>query len=518
MLVEVDKMFRNGKIYTMVDEKDIADSFCVKNGRIVKVGTQASMKGIEAREEIDLDGKVVLPGFIDCHQHALEYANTKQEVDLREANSKQELLELLQKRVKQTPDGQWIKGSGFDHEKFPDKSLPTAAELDQITTKHPIIISRYCVHYHVANSLAMRLAGIQNRESGLLKETEVKPVMCLVPPMLPTIDMKKNALQKTIASMNECGITGIHVIGASISNVSEYLNVYQEMEEEKRLHVRIYFCPDEYPVFGMKTGFGNSKIRYGFYKIFVDGSLGPRTAALSEPYSDDPANLGIMTNTAEEVKQKCKKAYDMGLQIGIHAIGDRGIEAAVDAMEACYLENPKKDPRFRLIHGMCMRQDLIERIKKLPIIVDIQPGFTSNNNIWWSENRLGKQRIKYAYAWKTLIQNGIMLTGSSDSPVENFSPLLGVYSVVCRQDRTGMPKEGWMPQERVSVFEAISMYTKNAAYASYEEKDKGTIEEGKLADFVVLKENPFTIDPAKIKDITVLETFLDGKSVYRKEE
>lgn len=518
MIAKADKKYIHGRIYTIKAEGDCEEAFCIKDGKILAVGTAEELEEFDADEIIDLKGKTVLPGFIDCHQHALEYAKTKVEVNLRNTVTKEELLKELKKRVNVTKTGRWIKGSGFDHEKFPDKQLPTAAELDAVSMEHPIVISRYCVHYHVANTLAMKLAGIEGNTSGLLMEDAVLPVMEQIPDMLPTDEDKKDAMKKAIYEMNSYGITGIHATEASIYKVKEYLNIYQDLEAEGQLNMRVYFCPDSYPVFGMKTGFGNEKIRYGFYKMFTDGSLGPRTAALSEPYSDMPENLGIMTSSPDEIRKKCKKAYDMGLQVGIHAIGDKGIEAAVDAMEACYYENPRKDPRFRLIHGMCMRPDLIERIKKLPIIIDIQPSFTSNHNIWWSEDRLGPKRIQYAYAWKTLIDEGIVLTGSSDTPVENFSPLLGIYSVVYRQDRTGKPEGGWMPKERVSVYEAICMYTKNAAYSSYEEDIKGTLEAGKLADFVILEKNPFTAKGLELKDIQVLETCLGGRIVYKNKE
>lgn len=517
MELQADKKYYNGRIYTLESEGECYESMCVRGGKILAIGSKEELADIAAKETIDLNGKTVLPGFIDCHQHTLEYSRTKAEVNLREARSVEEVLDALKERAEVTPKGVWIKGSGFDHEKFPDKRFPTAKDLDAVSVDHPILISRYCVHFHVANSLAMDMSGVKGKESGLFRETQVRPIMEQIPDLLPTEQDKMEGIYKSIKEMNGCGITGIHAIEASISNVKEYLNIYQELEKKGRLNARVYFCPDSYPVWGMKTGFGNEKIKYGFYKMFVDGSLGPRTAALTEPYSDMPDTMGVMTYTPEQVKAYCKKAYDMGLQVGIHAIGDRGIEAAVDAIEECCKANPRPDSRFRLIHGICMRKDLIERIARLPIIVDIQPSFTSNNNIWWSDDRLGPERVKYAYAWKTLINAGIVLTGSSDAPVENFAPLLGVYSVVCRQDRTGKPDGGWMPQERVSVYEALCMYTKNAAYASYEEDIKGTLLPGKLADYVILEEDPFAVDKLHIKDIKVLETCLSGVTVYRAE-
>ncbi len=517
MLFKADKKYMNGKIYSIRREDECFQAFCVKDGKFLAAGTNAQLADIPADEVIDLQGKCVLPGFIDCHQHTLEYAKTQVEVDLRAASSKEELLKVLKARAKRSKPGQWIKGSGFDHEKFPDKQLPTAQDLDAVSRVNPIIISRYCVHFHVANTLAMTMAGITDNPAGLLKESAVTPVMDIIPDLLLSDEDKKDGVEKAIAQMNSCGITGIHATEATISRVKEYLNVYQDLEAEGRLGARVYFCPDDYPGFGMKTGFGNEKIRYGFYKMFADGSLGPRTAALTQCYSDMPGNFGILTNSQEQVMEKMKKACAMGLQVGIHAIGDKGIEVAVTAMEECCRTYPEKDMRFRLIHGMCMRPDLIERIRKLPVIIDIQPGFTSNKNIWWSEDRLGPERVKYAYAWKTLIDRGILLTGSSDTPVENFAPLHGIYSVVCRQDLTGKPEGGWMPWERVSVYEAICMYTKNAAFASFEDDIKGTIEPGKLADYVILGKDPFEVSGLALRDIPVLETCLGGIAVYKRQ-
>lgn len=526
------KVFVNGIIHTMKSEGDVVEAVAIRDGKFVFTGTTSEALAIQCDEIVDLQGKCVFPGFIDCHQHTLAYARTTKEVDLSQTKSVEDVLRLLKERAKITPKGQWIKGSGFNHEQFDQVRIPTKDELDGISTEHPILISRYCMHIHVANSMALKIAGINEdfvpevpnsvekdengRINGVLRESGVTPVLKSIPDMLPTYESKKDAMSDACKDMSSHGITGIHPIQGKFVDADEYLCIYQDLESEGRLPLRVYISFDEYPSFNMKTGFGNEKIRYGFYKIYSDGSLGSRNAALAEPYSDAPNTCGLLNHTPEEIYEKMKKAYDMDLQIGIHAIGDKGIEIATDAMEKCYYDNPKPNVRFRLIHGIVMRKDLIERLKKLPVIIDIQPRFMSNYNIWWSEDRLGSERVKYAYAWKTLINEGFILTGSSDSPVEPYDPFLGVYSVVCRQDLNGEPKEGWYPNERVSVYEALLMYTKNAAYASYEEEIKGTIEKGKLADMVVVDNDPFMIEPARIKDIKVLQTYLGGKKVFEK--
>lgn len=516
MSIRTDRKYINGKIYTLRSEGECFWGFCVSGGRFSAVFNREEADNYTAAETIDLQGKTVLPGFIDCHQHTLEYAKTLMEVNLRDASTKEELLAKISEKALHTPAGEWIKGSGFDHEKFPDKAFPTAAELDKAAPHNPVVISRYCVHFHVANTMAMKLAGVEGKPLGLLRESEVTPVMNIIPDMLSDSKKRRESMKAVMHELNSCGITGIHATEAPISKVYEDFGLYQELAENGELTVRVYYCPASLPNPNMKTGFGNDMIKLGFYKMFADGSLGPRTAALSEPYSDMPESKGVL-NDPEQIRRDMKIAYDSGMQIGIHAIGDKGIETALDSMELCYNANPRPDPRFRIIHGMCMRPDLLKRAKALNAIVDIQPGFTSNNNIWWSDDRLGPKRISYAYAWKTLIDAGLTLTGSSDSPVEDFSPLLGIYSVVCRRDRKGLPEKGWMPWECVSVYEAACMYTKNAAYSSYEEKLKGTIETGKLADYVILAEDIFNIDPMKIRHVAVCETCMGGKTVYRKD-
>lgn len=532
--IVADTVYINGKIYTMEQEGQMVEAVAVRDGKIVFTGTCANAAPIVREHTVDLGGKTVLPGFIDCHQHTLAYARTTREVDLSGTKSVEEVLRRLRERAKVTPEGQWIKGSGFNHEEFEEIRLPEREELDGVSDRHPILISRYCMHVHVANTRALAAAGIDEnyepevkgsaergrdgRLNGILRESAVTPVLHSIPDMLPTDEDKKDALYEVFQDMNRYGITGIHPIQGKFVDADEYLNLYQDLEKEGRLPLRVYISFDEFPSFHMKTGFGNEKIRYGFYKIYSDGSLGSRNAALREPYSDSPGTCGLLNHSPEEIKAMFHKAYDRDLQIGIHAIGDRGVEIALDAMEECYRENPKPDVRFRLIHAIVLRKDLIERIKRLPVIVDIQPRFTSNYNIWWSEDRLGPERIRYAYAWNTLIREGIMLTGSSDSPVEPYDPLLGVYSIVCRQDLEGKPEGGWYPEERVSVYDALCLYTKNAAYSSYEEDIKGTITTGKLADFVVLEEDPFQVEPRKIKDIQVLQTYLSGQKVYDRSE
>ena len=524
-----DKCFINGRIYSMEEEGDYFEAMAIRDGKIVKTGTTEEISSFAYDEIVDLKEKVVLPGFIDTHQHILSYAEGLQTVNLRGAKTFLEVRDRLLERVKTTPKGQWVKGTKFNHEDWDLPVIPTKEELDAISSEHPILISRYCMHVHVANSLALELASIRKdfkpsaensveldesgNPTGILWENAVTPLLKVIPDPLETYEEKKNAVKDALRDMSTYGITGVTPIQGKFCDAMEYIGMYQDLEKEGELPLRVYMAFDEYPSFGMKTGFGSDMIKYGFYKIYSDGSLGSRAAKLFEPYSDMPSATGVLNYSQEEISEMVRKAYSMDLQIEIHAIGDKGLDIALNVIEEVYYKNPKSDYRFRLIHTMVLNEDLIGRLKGLPVVLDIQPKFVSSN-VKWSALRLGKERAKLSYPWRRLIDEGLILTGGSDSPVEPYNPLLGIYAVVTRKDLEGCPPEGYYPEQCVTVYEAISMYTKNAAYASFEENLKGCISVGKLADFIILDSDPFSIEHALLKNITVEKTYLAGKEVF----
>ncbi len=524
-----EKKFLNGIIYSMAKKGENFEAFAIRDGRIVAVGTNEEIMKIEAAETIDLKLKTVLPGFIDTHQHVLSYTEGLQAVNLRECKSYEEVRKKLEDRAKITPEGKWIKGTSFNHEQWENPVLPTRKDLDDITTKHPILISRYCMHVHVANSPALKAGGIsrdfiptaensveideKGEPTGVLWENSVTPILNAIPNPLPTFEDKKEAVRKVCEDMSSYGITGVTPIQGKFCDAIENIGIYQDLEKEGRLPVRVYVSFDEFPPFGMKSGFGNEMVKYGFYKIYSDGSLGSRAAKLFEPYSDMPEKTGVLNYTQEQITEMVREAYGKDLQIAIHAIGDKGLDIALKAIEEVYYANPKPNQRFRIIHVMVVNKDLIERMKKLPMVLDIQPKFVSSN-VKWSEERLGKERAKLAYPWRTLLNEGFIITGSSDCPVEPYNPFLGIYGIVTRKDLEGYPEQGWYAEQRVTVYEAIEMYTKNAAYASFEEDLKGTISTGKLADFIILDRNPFDIAPDELKSVKVERTFLGGKEVF----
>lgn len=523
-----EKIYINGNVYTMENEAEKVQAFAVRDGKFIAVGTNEEISKICCEESVDLNGKTVLPGFIDAHIHLLAYGAGLLSVDLRNAESIVDVTEAIKKRVSVTSDGEWVRGLNFDQERFKEGRMPTKEDLDKISVNHPILISRYCQHIHVANTVALRMAGIdretakkdslcktdENGEpNGILWDTAVEPVLKLIPNPIATYESKKEAAKAVCHDMAKYGITSAHTVRGRHVDLDEYLNIYQDLEDAGQLPVRIYASFDEFPNLPMRTGLGNDKVKYGYYKIYVDGSLGGRGAYFTNPYSDDPNAYGAMIHTEEEIDALVKRANDMGLQIGVHCIGDKAIECVVSAIEKAYAENPRPDARFRLIHVLGINKELIERCKKLPIMFDVQPKFLSSD-VHWAEDRLGPERSKYGFAWKKLIDAGFVVTGSSDCPVEPYNPFLGIYAAVTRQDLEGWPEGGWYPENKLSVYEALCLYTKNGAYASFEEKIKGTITAGKLADFIITDKDPYRVKESELKNIHVLKTYLGGNITF----
>lgn len=524
----------NGKIYTMKAQGDVCSAFVVENGRFLFCGTDQEARLIaKGGDVVDLHQAPILPGMIDTHQHLFAYARDRLKLDLKKADSLEGLLEQIRRRAEKTPDGQWILGVGFDHERFNDRrELPTKEELDRVCPNNPLMITRYCLHVNVANTLALKAGGIgpgfqpkvagtvefgpDGQPTGTLRDAAAADVAALIPDPLATLEGKKDAVEAACRELNSHGLTGVHAIQGLHCNLPEYTDVYQDLADEGRLTARVFLGFDRLPGCSIRTGLGDEMVKYGFYKLYVDGNMGGRTALLTAPYEDDPGTCGIPNYTQEELDAQVKRAYDLHIQVGAHVIGDRAAEMLTTAIERARADRPNTDPRcFRMIHMSLLNKSVVDRIAKLPVVVDIQPMFVSTN-VRWSESRVGHERAKFHYCWRTLLDHGMILTAGSDSPCESYDPMHGVYAIVTRRGMDGYPQNGWFPEERVTVYEAVSMYTCNAAYVSYEEEIKGTIEPGKLADFVILNSDIFQTEPEKIKDILVNKTYLGGKLVYER--
>ena len=540
----LDTLFVNGKIYTLREKSDFAEALGIKNGRIQFIGSNREAELLAAEKTIDLEGKTLIPGMGDSHLHLFAYCKNQTAVNLENVRSIDELLAVMRKKAASTPKGKWIKGAGFDQTKFIENRMPTREDLDKISTDHPIVIRRCCLHTMIANSPAILLAGVDRamavQSDGLIEVDENKvPTGVfhekstivfdeIVPDILADPAEKRKILLEVLGDMVSKGITSINTYAAKIWNYEEDILTYRELEEEGLLPLRVIVSLDtlfENEVLSQsslqKDPF--AKVKYGSYKLFTDGSLGAKSAALQEPYSDDSGNCGILVDK-DKLYHDLYTAYGKGLQPAIHAIGDRALEITLDTIEAVLKNSggsvqPGGDKRlpFRIIHAQLVTPAQLERMKKLPIILDIQPVFLCTD-LYWIESSIGNKRIKNAYLWKSMSDAGLMMAGGSDCPVESYDPIKGIYAAVTRQDINGFPSGGWEPDEKLSVYEALCLFTKNIAYTTGDEDVLGTIEKNKFADLVVLDHDPFTVTAEELKEIKVLKTFVAGEMVFDRKQ
>lgn len=546
MKKKADTMIRNAKIYTMAEEGQTAQCLVMRDGFFCYVGDEAGALEYSCSKTLDMDGKTILPGLGDSHLHLYAYCQNQTTVPLEETRSINQLKEVLMEKAGETSEGKWIKGTGFDQTKFEENRMPCSKDLDEVSGQHPIVIRRCCLHVMIANHKAMELAGItkemaeasgglieldkEGNLTGIFREAATQVFDDIVPDPLEDPALKKEILVRVLKSMAARGVTSIHTFAAHIWNYYEDLETYQMLQEEGLLPIRVQVSLDTFfqPSPEEKRQDPRERVRSGAYKIFTDGSLGSRSAALREEYSDDPGNYGVMPDP-EELREKLEECLVRNLQPAIHAIGDKALDITLDAIEALLEKHPlpekeegsltKIDSRLpiRLIHAQFTRPDQIRRMKALPVALDVQPVFLMTD-LHWIEDRLGKERINHTYLWRTLMEEGLILTGGSDCPVETWDPFMGIYAAVTRQDPEGNPPGGWKPDERVSIYQAISMFTKNIPIASREQEWMGTIETGKFGDWVVLDQDPFQIPAERLKDIRVLRTFVGGEQVFCLEE
>ena len=538
----LDKLFINGEIYSMKKEGEKFQSLGVKDGKITFLGTDEEAKNVTSKELIDLKGKMMIPGMADAHLHLYAYCQNLTFVDLSKVHNINEMINLMKEKVKNVKKGDWVKGVNFDQSKWKENRFPTLEEMDSISKDNPVIIKRCCLHAVVANSKALKIAGIgknyqagsggiveldkDSMPNGILREQSTKVFDDILPDPLKDIEVQKKIMQDVLNDMSSKGITTIHTYAAKIWQYNEDINIYKNFEKEGKLPLRVTVCIDELfePEILTEEKLNNPyrKVQLGAYKIFSDGSMGSRSAALKKPYSDDPQNSGFMLFTQEELNNKILTGYEHGLQPAIHAIGDRALDMTLAAIEYTLKttkekgmtdEEQKNRLPFRIIHVQMIDDDLLERMKKLPLVLDIQPIFLCTD-LHWIEDRIGKERLKGSFALKTMEKAGLIQTGGSDCPVETYEPLKGIYAAVTRQDMEGYPIEGFLPEERLSVYEALCMYTKNVPYATGQESVLGTLEIGKFADLTVLEKNLFKIDKKEIKDVKVEQTYVAGNSVF----
>ena len=530
----LDTLLRNGVCYTMTAEGEAVEAIGIKDGLIVFAGSNASASEYRSKRTIDLNGRIVIPGMADAHMHMYAHCQNLALVDLHEVRSMDEMIHILKEKSLETPEGNWIKGVNFDQSKFIENRFPTKDDLDKVSSKHPIVIKRCCLHAVVANTLALETVGVVNgydpgeggiveidalgHPSGILREQSTKVFDEIMPDPLADETAKRRIMKDVFHDMSSKGITTIHTYAAKIWRYDEDIELYREFQESGELPVRVTVCMDELfdkeNVSVEELSNPHRLVQQGAYKLFTDGSLGSRSAALKEPYTDDPDNRGFVVCSQETLNEKVLIAYKKGLQPAIHAIGDAALDMTLAAIEKC-LEQVDSAGRlpFRIIHVQMIDDELMKRMKRLPVVLDIQPVFLCTD-LHWIEDRIGPERLKSSYCWKRFVDEGFIQTGGSDCPVESYDPMKGIFAAVARTDMQGHPQGGFLPGECLSMYEAISLFTKNPHYATGQQEMLGTLEVGKFADLVVLDRDPFTMAVEELLNISVEKTFIAGRQVY----
>jgi predicted amidohydrolase YtcJ len=533
-----DLVLLNGNIITVNEDQPEAEAVAIRGERIVKVGDNEEVKKLvgEGTKVIDLGGKTVVPGLIDAHLHFMSYGNTKRMLDLVGTESKKDIQKLVADKVKSVSRGKWIMGRGWDQNDWPERErrFPSRYDLDKVARRNPVVLTRIDGHAYWVNSVVIKMAGITKNTPDppggkILRDEKGEPTgvfvdaaMGLVNSFVPRLTYEDRREDALIA-MKEClslGLTSIHDPGVGLEEIKVYKDLIDSGEFDFRAYVMIdgfTEAEEHYLKIGPEVGYGGNRLTVRSFKLFADGALGSRGAAFFKSYSDDPGNFGLLTYDPEKAYQLMVKALNAGFQVNTHAIGTKGNAMTLDLYERAFAEVKVKDPRFRIEHAQVVRADDIPRFAKLGVLASMQPTHATSD-MYWAENRVGPERVKYAYAWRRFLDAGVIIPGGSDAPVESPNPLWGIYSAVTRQDHKGWPKGGWYPEQCVSREEALKMFTIKAAYAAFEEKIKGSIEKGKLADLVVLEKDIMIVPAEELWKVKVLATIFGGKVVYQAPE
>lgn len=536
----MDAIFYNGIIHTMDKAVPKAEAVAVKDGIIIRVGSNEDVLKLrtESTAMYDMDGKTMLPGFCDSHMHLLSYGYSLEKVNLYSAKSMDDLIKLGQDFLKEHPGLTWLQGRGWNTDDWEDKRYPNRYDLDKITTEIPMFYTRSCAHIISVNSKALEVMGVtrdtpQVPGGSIEKDINGEPLGIfaeaardLIYNALPklTVSDIKRLIVKGAKEVLSCGITTVHTDDFEAIAAGEYqkvLDAYHQLEQEGNLPVRIYeqCLLASVPLLkkflneGHHTNEGSPMFRIGTLKLLVDGSLGGKTAFLRKPYKNDPSTKGIATFTQEELDKLVSMAQASGLMISPHNIGDGAMEMDLNAIENAQIQYPRADMRHALIHCQITDLDLLKRCRDLNVVMHVQPAFI-DSDMHIVKDYVGEELEKSSYAWKTMMDMGLPVAFGSDAPVISFNVMEGIYCAVTRKDLKGFPESGWLPDQKMSVYDAVYAYTMGGAYASYDEGKKGSIRNGKYADFAVLDKDVFSVLEEEIKDIKVCMTVLDGKVVY----
>jgi predicted amidohydrolase YtcJ len=523
----------NAAVYTLDKQRPKAEAVAVIRDRIVGVGSRAEVESWRGSQTkvIDAGGKLLLPGFNDAHVHFIQGGAQLEQVQLTDAASPQELANRIAAQVKKTAKGEWVLGGRWDETKWAKPELPTKNLVDPVTGDTPIFVERYDGHEALANSAAMKLAGVNAKTAdvaggvivrdangnptGVFKDAAMPLISKAIPPM--THDQRIRAARAALKHAASLGVTSVQHMNPEFADVA----AYSELAENGELTTRIYAVPmetdwrDQAKV-GIRRAWGSTYLRLGAVKGYADGSLGSRTAYMFDPFSDDPGNRGLLSDEMHPpsaMRDRLMQADAAGLQIRVHAIGDRAISMMLDIFSDIEEEHGYHDQRFAIEHAQHMAQKDFERFAKLHVIASMQP-YHAIDDGRWAEPRLGHDRARYSYAWRSFLDHGVTLAFGTDWPVAPLDPMLGIYAAVTRATLDEKNPGGWIPDEKISLAEAIEAYTTGAAFAEFQEHEKGSITPGKLADMVVLSDNIFDVKPEAIRNVKVETTIVGGKVIY----
>ena len=530
-------VLHNATIYTVVEQQPVVEALAVDNGRVVAVGSE---RGVLSEypdwNRIDAGGQAVFPGFIDAHAHLMGMGLARLRIDLVGTSSVEDIVERLVEFEKTLPEGAWLTGRGWDQNDWGQGgAFPTRHDLDEVFPERPVWLTRVDGHAGWANSAAMRAAGINpeafapeapeggsihvdatRRPTGVFVDAAEDLIDRAVPPNSDAI--LESALIRALEETARFGLTGVHEAGIN----ADTLALYRRFIQEDRFTIRNYAMVDGIGNLfdsicsnGPIEGEGN-RLWVRSLKLYADGALGSRGAALLEDYEDDPGNLGLFQYPPSALEEMSTEAMRCGLQVNIHAIGDAGARAVLDAFEAAIDSTGGGPGRHRIEHAQVVSLDDVPRFAEMGVLASVQPTHATSD-MPWAEDRIGSERIKGAYAWRAFLDAGLPLPLGSDFPVESVNPLLGFYAAITRQDLDGNPLHGWYPEHRLTREEALRGFTLDAAYAGFMEDEVGSLEVGKWADFVIFSRDIMVVPARAILDTHVVSTYLGGELIYSKE-
>jgi len=529
-----DLIITNARVYTVDKARPSAEAIAIKGDRILAVGTRAEVdlrRGATTRT-IDAGGRLVLPGFDDAHIHFVMGALQLTNVDLKDASSPEEFARGIAARAKSAP-GQWVQGGNWDEQAWTPARLPTRELIDTVTPETPVFVGRYDGHMALANSVALKRAGVSAKTpdppggtivrdaagnpTGVLKDAAMGFVDRVIPP--PTPDQRMRAIRLALAHMASLGVTSVQAMSVSY----EDLDAWARLAAAGELTVRVYAAPLEAEWIersgkGTARDFNSPFLKTAAVKGFADGSLGSTTAYFFQPYADAPGTAGLLSDEMqplEGMRSRLTQADRAGKQLCIHAIGDRAISMVLDLFADVERTNGTRDRRFRIEHAQHVAPADFARFASLKVIASVQP-YHAIDDGRWAEKRIGPERAKTTYAFRSFLDHGVRLAIGTDWPVAPLDPMLGLYAATTRATLDGKHPGGWVPEQKISIAEAVEGYTMGAAYAEFAEKEKGSITPGKLADLVVLSDDVLRIDPAAIRNVKVEMTIVGGKIVYQR--